>query len=64
MFFEKINPNNAALIFDDIENIELYSLIIDKKHIKDANTINYEIKHIRKQDGIYKKAPLCIRFTT
>ena len=61
MFFEKINPNNATLIFDNIENIELYLLIIDKKNIKDTNTINYEIRHITKQDGIYKKAPLCIR---
>ena len=34
MFFEKINPNN-------IENIELCLLIIDKKHIKDTNAINY-----------------------
>ena len=37
-----------VLLSDDIENIELYSLIIDKKHVKDANTVNYEIRHITK----------------
>ena len=60
MSFEKINPDNVTLIFDDIENIESYSLIIDKKHIKDTYTINYEIRHITKKDGIYKKAPFCV----
>ena len=47
------------LIFDNIENIYLCSLIIDKKCVKNANTVNYEIKHITEHSG-YKKNLLCI----
>ena len=40
--------NNATIYFDDIKNIDLNSLVINKKHRKNTNAVSYEIRHITK----------------
>ena len=54
-----LNPDQDILIFENIEKIDSCLLIIDKKCVKDANTLNYKIRHITEHSG-YKKDPLCI----
>ena len=61
--FKNINLNGAT-IFDNIKNIDLGSLIINKKHIKDSNAVaSYEIRYITKWDHTYQKILVCLRFT-
>ena len=50
--FKNINLNGATIFFfDDIKNIGLDSLIINKKHIENSNAVaSYEIKCITKWD--------------
>ena len=62
--FKNINLNGATNFFDDIKNIDLDLMIINKKHVKDSNVVaSYEIRYITKWDHTYQKIPACLRFT-
>ena len=62
--FERIRLNNAAIYFDDIKNIDLNLLTINKRRIKNTNTVvSYEIRYITDWDNIYQKIPICLSFT-
>ena len=58
-----LDVNNVTIYFDDIKNIDLNSLIINKKHTKNTNAVSYEIRYITECENIYEKIPLCLRFT-
>ena len=64
--FEKINLNHICYFFDDIENIDLNLLSIDKKCMKNTDAFVYEIKYITIQSindqSIDKETPLCFSF--
>ena len=64
---KKININHAIIFFDDIKNIDLNLLTINKKCIKNTNTVSYEIKYTIMQSingqNIDGKVPLCPRFS-
>ena len=61
--FKNINLNGAT-IFDNIKNMNLDSLIINRKCIKDSNAVtSYEIRYITKWDHTYQKITVCLRFT-
>ena len=47
--FKKFNLNHAIIFFDDIKNIDLNLLTVNKKCIKNTNTVSYEIKYITMQ---------------
>ena len=52
------------LFLYDIKNIDLNSLIINKKHIENSNAVvAYEIRYITKWGCIYQKIPVFLRFT-
>ena len=65
--FEKPSPNHVIINFDDIKNIDLDLLTINKKCMKNANTVSYEIKYITMQNinvqNIGEEVPLCHRFS-
>ena len=48
---EKINLNHAIILFDDIKNTDLNLLTINKKCIKNTNTVSYEVKHVPMQSN-------------
>ena len=65
--FEKINLNHTYYFFDDIKNIDLSLLSINKKYIKNTDAVSYEIKYIMMQSinnqNIDKEVPLCLSFS-
>ena len=65
--FEKINLDRTYYIFDDIENIDLNLLSINKKCMKYADAFVYEIKYITmssiNNQNIDKEVPLCLNFS-
>ena len=66
--FERISLKPCYCLFNSTEYINLNSLSINKKHIKNTNIIAYEIKCITKQNIAYQyidnKPPLCFNFTS
>ena len=65
--FEKINLNHTYYFFDDIENIDLNLLSINKKCIRNTDAFVYKIKYITMQSingqNIDREAPLCLSFS-
>ena len=65
--FKKINLNHIDYFFDDIENIDLNLLSINKKCMKNTDAFVYEIKYIKMQSidnqSIDKEVPLCLSFS-
>ena len=47
--FEKINLNHTYYVFDDIKNIDLNLLTINKKCMKNTDAVRYEITYITMQ---------------
>ena len=44
-------------------DLNLVTVTINKKCIKNTNTVGYEIKHITIWENTYEKAPRCLRFS-
>ena len=63
--FKKLN--HTDYFFDDIGNIDLNLLSINKKCVKNTDAFVYEIKHVAMQSinnqNIDKEAPLCFSFS-
>ena len=47
--FEKINLNHTYYFFNDIKNIDLNLLNINKTYSKNTNAVIYEVKYIMMQ---------------
>ena len=62
--FRKVYLNHTYYFFDDIKNIDLNLLSIDKKGIKNTDASVYEVKYIIIQTingrNIDRGAPLCL----
>ena len=62
--FEKINLNYTYYFFDDIENIDLNLLSINKKCMKNTDAFVHEVKYITMKSinnqNIDKEVPLCL----
>ena len=65
--FEKINLTHIYPFFEDIKNIDLNLLSINKKCIKNTDAVSYVIKYIIMQNInnqiIDKEVPLCLSFS-
>ena len=65
--FEKINLNPTYYFFDDIKDIDLNLLSINKKCIKNTDAVSYEVKYIIMQSinnqNTDKEVPLSLTFT-
>ena len=65
--FEKVNLKPCYCPFNSIGYISLMSLIINKNHIKNTDTVAHEIKYITKQniaDQYFdRELPLCFGFS-
>ena len=65
--FKKIDLNYTYYFFDDIENIDLNLLSINKKCKKNTDAFVYEIKYITMQSinnqNIDKEVLLCLSFS-
>ena len=44
--FEKISLNHTYYFFDDIKNVNLNLLTINKKCMKNNDAVSYEIKYV------------------
>ena len=64
---KKINLNHTYYFFDDIKNIDLNLLNINKTYAKNANAVIYEIKYIMMQSinnqNIDRGISLCFSFS-
>ena len=67
IIFEKINLNNTSNFFDDIKNIDLNLITINKKYVKNTDAASYKIKYITMQSinnqNIDKEVPLFLNFS-
>ena len=65
--FEKVNLNHTYYFFNDIKSIDLNLLSINKKYVKNTDTVINEIKYITMQSinnqNIDKEIPFCFSFT-
>ena len=65
--FEKINLNHTYYFFENIKNIDPNLLSTNKKCLKNANTVVYDIKYIMIQrfnnQNIDKEVSLCLSFS-
>ena len=65
--FKKVSLNHTYYFFDDIENIDLSLLSINKKCMKNTDAFVHETEHIAMQSinnqNIDKEIPLCISFS-
>ena len=65
--FEKVNLNHTYYFSNDIKNIDLNLLSIDKTCMKNTDAVIYEIRYITMQsfnnENIYGGIPLCLSFS-
>ena len=60
--FRKFNLNRPYYFFNDIKNVDLNLLSIDKVYTKDTHVVIYSIKYIM-MEIINSEIPLCLRFS-
>ena len=65
--FKKINLNPSYYLFNDIEDIDLNLLRINKNYIKNTDVVIHEIKHVMTQNNsnqnIDNEVRLCVIFS-
>ena len=65
---EKINLKPSYCSFSSIDDMDISSLSVNKKHIKNTDIVAHEIKYISKQNisdqYIDRELPLCFSFSS